>query len=152
MTPSDAFSVANAVALVTWLAMIVAPGQRLIVGRLAGGVVPVLLAAAYAVILASAWSGASGSFSSLSGVATLFDNEWLLLAGWIHYLAFDLLVGRWELLDARSRGIPHLVVVPCLLGTFMFGPVGWLLYVVLRIGWSPASLRHEKAEGVPFVA
>ena len=59
-------------------------------------------------------------------------NPWLLLAGWLHYLAFDLLIGTWEVRDARERGIPHVVVVPCLVLTFMLGPAGWLLYLALR--------------------
>ena len=65
-------------------------------------------------------------------MATLFANPWLLLAGWIHYLAFDLFVGSWEVRDARERGIPHLLVVPCLVMTFLFGPAGWLLYALVR--------------------
>ena len=56
----------------------------------------------------------------------------MLLAGWIHYLAFDLLIGSWEVRDARELGIPHLFVVPCLFLTFMFGPAGWLLYRGVR--------------------
>jgi hypothetical protein len=65
-------------------------------------------------------------------VTALFTNAWLLLAGWLHYLAFDLLIGTWEVRDAQERGIPHALVVPCLFLTFMFGPAGWLLYVTLR--------------------
>ena len=86
----------------------------------------------YVAIIASAWGGSEGGFSSLDGVASLFANRWLLLAGWTHYLAFDLLVGGWEVRDARERGIPHLLVVPCLALTFMFGPAGWLLYQLIR--------------------
>ena len=71
-------------------------------------------------------------FSSLDGVASLFANRWLLLAGWTHYLAFDLLVGVWEVHDSRDRRIPHLLVIPCLALTFMFGPAGWLLYQLIR--------------------
>jgi hypothetical protein len=56
----------------------------------------------------------------------------LLLAGWIHYLAFDLFVGSWEARDARQRGVPHLALVPCLALTFLFGPAGWLLYGAVR--------------------
>jgi hypothetical protein len=73
-----------------------------------------------------------GGFSSLPDVARLFMNPWLLLAGWIHYLAFDLLVGSWEARDARKHGINHLLVIPCLILTFMFGPAGWLLYRGVR--------------------
>src|SRR5215831_3015326 len=79
-----------------------------------------------------------GGFSTLAGVGTLFSNPWLLLAGWMHYLAFDLLVGSWELEDAAERGIPHWIVVPCLLLTFMFGPAGWLLYRIVRSIRRPA--------------
>ena len=68
----------------------------------------------------------------LDGVATLFANPWLLLAGWLHYLAFDLLIGTWEARDARERHIPHILLVPCLFMTLMFGPAGWLLYMALR--------------------
>lgn len=74
----------------------------------------------------------SWGFSTLAGVGTLFLNPWLLLAGWVHYLAFDLLIGSWEVEDARERGIPHLIVIPCLVLTFMFGPAGRLLYRIVR--------------------
>jgi hypothetical protein len=56
----------------------------------------------------------------------------MLLAGWIHYLAFDLLVGGWEARDSRERGIRHWFVVPCLMLTFLLGPAGWLLYLGVR--------------------
>ena len=98
----------------------------------AGTAVPALFAAAYIVMIASSWSASEGGFSSLDGVAALFANRWLLLAGWTHYLAFDLLVGVWEVSDSRQRRIPHVLVVPCLALTFMFGPAGWLLYQLIR--------------------
>jgi hypothetical protein len=71
----------------------------------------------------------------LADVRALFSNDFLLLAGWIHYLAFDLFIGSWEVRDARRLGIHHLTVVPCLVLTFMLGPVGLLLYLALRAGW-----------------
>jgi hypothetical protein len=80
-----------------------------------------------------------GGFGSLDGVASLFTNRWMLLAGWIHYLAFDLFIGSWEVRDAKEKGINHLWVVPSLGLTFMFGPAGLVLYfltrtVALRLG------------------
>jgi hypothetical protein len=95
-------------------------------------VVPTLLALVYVAALATGWPGSEGGFSSLPDVALLFQNKWLLLAGWVHYLAFDLLIGAWEVRDARERGVPHLLVLPCLALTFMFGPAGWLLYLLAR--------------------
>jgi hypothetical protein len=50
----------------------------------------------------------------------------------VHYLAFDLFIGAWEVRDSQRMKIPHLLVVPCLLLTFVFGPVGLLMYLTLR--------------------
>jgi hypothetical protein len=75
---------------------------------------------------------AEGSFQTLRGVSMLFSNPWLLVAGWLHYLAFDLLTGTWEARDAVSRGVPRWLLVPCLFLTLMFGPTGWLLYMLIR--------------------
>ena len=126
------FSLANATALVAWALLIFLPRRRWATA-VAGGVVPVALALSYAAIVATSWGGSSGGFSSLPAVAELFGHPWLLLAGWIHYLAFDLLVGSWEVRDAQARRIPHLAVVPCLVLTFLFGPAGWLLYRALGL-------------------
>ena len=132
MTPEQIFSIANGVALGCWLLLIVLPGRRWVNSALAGVAVPAAFAVVYAAIMALHFAGSAGGFSSLRDVALLFDNPWLLLAGWIHYLAFDLLAGSWEARDAHRRGISHLLVVPCLVLTFLFGPAGWLLYLGIR--------------------
>jgi len=132
MSPEQLFGVLNLLALVAWLLLAIFPGRPLATRMVAGTAVPALFAAAYIVMIASSWSASEGGFSSLDGVAALFANRWLLLAGWTHYLAFDLLVGVWEVSDSRQRRIPHLLVVPCLALTFMFGPAGWLLYQLIR--------------------
>jgi hypothetical protein len=133
MTPDQLFSLANLLALAGWILLVALPRQRWAADVAAAWVIPGVLAAGYAAIVATNWIGSSGGFSSLPDVAALFTNSWMLLAGWIHYLAFDLFVGSWEARDARERGIPHLLVVPCLVLTFLFGPAGWLLYALVRV-------------------
>ena len=142
MSPEQLFSIANAVAAVSWLLLAVLPRRRWITGTVTGQVVPALFAILYIGLIVSTFGRADGGFSTLAGVAALFTNQWLLLAGWVHYLAFDLLVGTWEVRDAQARGIPHMLVVPCLFVTFMFGPAGWLLYLALR---SAFGLRRPPA-------
>ena len=126
------FSVANTISLLSWLLLALLPGRRWVTDVVTARIVPMLFAIGYVAIVATTFAGADGSFSTLSGVATLFTNPWLLFAGWLHYLAFDLLIGTWEARDARERGVPHLLLVPCLFLTLMFGPAGWLLYLGLR--------------------
>ncbi|HJZ77463.1 MAG TPA: ABA4-like family protein [Vicinamibacterales bacterium] len=132
MSPERVFAIANLVAAAAWLLLAVLPRQRWVTTIVTGTAVPAFFAVAYIAIIGSQWGTSSGSFSTLGGVSTLFANPWLLLAGWLHYLAFDLLAGTWEVSDARERDVPHLLVVPCLALTFMFGPAGWLLYNGVR--------------------
>ena len=125
---------ANGAALCCWVLLIALPGRKWVTGVVAGVAVPAAFATLYTAIIAVHFFGSAGGFSSLPDVALLFSNPWLLLAGWIHYLAFDLLVGCWEARDAREHGIGHLFVIPCLIMTFLFGPAGWLLYLGVRSG------------------
>ena len=149
MTPNQIFPIVNMIAAGAWVLLAVLPRRRR-AAEVAGMAVPALLAAVYIAIMVTKWAGSTGGFSSLPAVATLFGNPWLLLAGWTHYLAFDLLVGGWEVRDARQREIPHLLVLPCLALTFLFGPAGWMLYMALRTsrlrsvpGWVQAGAHEE---------
>ena len=141
MTPDAVFSIVNPLALVSWILLAVLPRQQWVRRWVVALGVPLLLAATYTILIAASWAGSRGGFSTLGAVAELFANRWLLLAGWVHYLCFDLLVGSWEVEDAQLRGIPHLLVVPCLVLTFLFGPAGWLLYRAISApyGRRPAS-------------
>jgi hypothetical protein len=132
MTADQVFSVVNLVALAGWLLLSVLPGRTWVARTVTGLVIPALLAIVYSAVLAVHWGSAEGGFGSLAQVAQLFANPWVLLAGWTHYLAFDLFVGSWEVRDARVHGVPHWLVLPCLFLTFMFGPAGLLLYLLIR--------------------
>jgi hypothetical protein len=132
MSPAQIFSIANFMALCGWLLLIVLPGRKWVNHLIAGVALPAAFAVLYTVIVAVHFFGSAGGFSSLPDVALLFSNPWMLLAGWIHYLAFDMLVGSWEARDSRERGIPYIFVVPCLILTFLFGPAGWLIYLGVR--------------------
>lgn len=132
MNPETLFPWAGRLALVGWLLLIVAPRWRWSAGLVAKFVVPLLLAGVYLGIFAAHLGEFRGSFNSLAGVAELFANPWALLAGWVHYLAFDLFVGAWEVRDAARERIRHRFVAPCLVLTFLLGPIGFLLYAAVR--------------------
>ncbi len=132
MTPDQFFQLANPLALLGWLALAFSPKAPRLAQFTAAIAVPVVLSVGYTALVLAHWSSSTGDFNSLDGVAALFENRWLLLAGWVHYLAFDLLVGAWEARTARREGIPHLLLLPCLLTTFLFGPAGYLMFQALR--------------------
>lgn len=132
MSPDTIFEVVGMVALVGWLALLASFLFPVAADRAAGLAIPLLLAVAYAGLVLAYWGRGEGGFGSLDDVARLFQTRELLLAGWIHYLAFDLFVGAWIARTARQQHVPFLFVVPCLALTFLFGPVGFLLFSAIR--------------------
>ena len=130
-----------------------APKASRMLLTLGGRVVPVLLSLGYAVPILQWWGSSPGGFGSLEQVGKLFESRGLLLAGWVHYLAFDLWVGRWSIdalaAEPPAQGAVHwigrLLMLPCLLLTFLFGPVGLLAFLGLRQArrWSLGAQRKN---------
>lgn len=133
MNAETVFSIANFTAMAGWILLVFAPRWTWTRKIVLSGAIPLLLSVAYLILIVLFFGKAEGGFGSLAEVAKLFANQWALLAGWIHYLAFDLFVGSWEVKDAQSRGISHWFVIPCLILTFLLGPIGFLLYHILRL-------------------
>lgn len=132
MTTEQVFSFCSTLVLPGWLLLVFFPRWRP-VSHIITGIIVTVLALVYAFFIVTNLQPADmQSFSSLKGVMALFTNEQAVLAGWIHYLAFDLMTGLFEVRNAEKHLISHWLVVPCLFFTFMLGPVGLLLYFIIR--------------------
>ena len=136
MDPDLVFSVCNNGVLVFWALLALAPRWSGTQWLVHSALIPALFGTVY---LVSIWVGFLGGgapegagFFSLPAVMAFFTQPEAALAGWVHYLVFDLFIGAWEVRDAQRRGIPHLAVLPCLFFTLMLGPVGLLAYLALR--------------------
>jgi hypothetical protein len=143
MSPETLFQIANPVAMAGWAALAFAPLAPRLTDRVAALAIPLLMAVAYSALMLAHWSGATGGYSSLADVMALFTNPHIALAGWVHYLAFDLFVGAWAVRTARSAGIPHLLVLPHLGLIFLFGPAGFLTFQAMLLAFTLSS----KAKG-----
>ena len=122
MGAEQIFSLCNLMAMAGGILLIATPRRHWVSSVVAGRVIPLLLSGVYLTLLVAHWGEGKGGFGSLAAVAELFANHWLLLVGWIHYLAFDLFIGSWQVRDAEHRRISHWLVIPCLLLTYMFVP------------------------------
>lgn len=131
------FQIANSLALLAWLPMLFAPkwkwtkwwvAQKPMISLLAFGYLLLFLM----FVLSPAADAAPMDFSSLAGVKALFQTDQAVLVGWIHYLAFDLMAGCYIFEQAQKRSIPHVLLVPALILTFVLGPVGWLTYLLIK--------------------
>lgn len=127
------FQIVNLIALVSWVILILFPHKKNVIPFLRIVVIGFLMGLSYSVFIAFGLKEGEGNFSSLAGVKSLFTNNYAVLAGWIHYLAFDLFLGTWETVDAKENNIPRFLLIPCLLLTFYVGPIGYLVYTLIKI-------------------
>lgn len=128
------FSIAGSLAMAGWVVLILAPRRWPALNALPAYVLPAALSAGYAVLILLYFGQGDGGFGTLAAVRQLFAADALLLAGWIHYLAFDLFVGAWIARKSDALGISRLIQAPVLVATFMLGPIGLLLYLALERG------------------
>lgn len=149
--PADTvFKLVNSLALASWLALAVFPHHRAIRGVIRWGVV-LGLSLLYAVLVAVYFFRVEGGgFFSLAAVQRLFDEPTVALAGWVHYLAFDLLIGLMIAQQAERMALSRTILIPVLLTTFMFGPIGWLLFQAVLATHS-AVHRHAESGAIAGV-
>ncbi len=134
MSNETLFSLCSNAVMPGWLLLIILPRWKWTARLITAVIIPALLGLVYLYLILTEFGKSEGGFGSLAQVQQLFANPAALLAGWIHYLAFDLFIGSWEVRDAQRWGISHWLVIPCLVLTFLFGPIGLLLYFALRAG------------------
>jgi hypothetical protein len=129
------FQISNAIALLAWCAIVALPHWHLL-DRVVFYSVVCLLCIIYCYLIFAARSldtqKPSGSFTSLAGVVALFKTPRIVLAGWVHFLAFDLVLALMIRSDAAVHGIPHAALIPVYLLTLLLGPAGVLVYMALR--------------------
>lgn len=130
------FKAVNTIALLGWILLIISRWVKTLRPWVYGAVVPALLGIAYVVMIVLGMPSADGGFDTLAGVMALFQDPRMVLAGWLHYLAFDLLIGTWIWANAEQHCIPWFAALPALFFTFMFGPAGFLIYLVIRAGFT----------------
>lgn len=139
------FTITNNYALVMWLILAFAPRRDIVMKAIFYGGAG-LLALTYAVIVVPLMtgmidggsSGGAPDFSTLAGVKALLASDGGATIGWIHYLAFDLFVGIWVAKNADLYSFNRIVQVPILFFTLMLGPLGLVLYLLLRFS------RHNR--------
>ncbi len=129
------FYVCTSVAIFCWLFLIFSPRFLFTQFLMRSHLLTLILAGIYLLLIILYGRKVTGNFYSLEGVLTLFQDPYILLAGWIHYLAFDFWIGCWEVEKAQKEGISHLLLIPVLILTFLYGPIGLITFFITRFFW-----------------
>ena len=133
MSPDAIFQTCSTIAMVGWIVLLIISPFWSSFDKFLIGIIITLFTIVYAWLIFQVFTpGDFEKFGSLNGVMELFTDKTAVTAGWVHYLAFDLLTGIWIKKNAQKYNIHHLILIPCLLLTFMLGPMGLLLYLLLR--------------------
>jgi hypothetical protein len=133
MSPEIIFKLSTIVALAGWFILFFLSPFWFRADRFIIGVIILLLTLTYTWLVIVYFDfHLAEQMKTLNGFADIFNNKYLAAAGWVHYLALDLMTGTWIKKNAFKNGIPHWVTLICLLLTLMAGPIGLLAYLVTR--------------------
>jgi len=128
------FRLSNLLVLPFWALMILLPRWRWTVRIMRSPFVSAAPALLYGALvlprLGTIWPAIARP--TLGGIATLLGSPEGATIAWVHFLAFDLLIGRWIYLDSQERRLSALLTAPVLFLTLMLGPLGFLTYLMLR--------------------
>lgn len=134
MSPDSVFQTCSTIAMAGWIVLLIISPFWSSFDKFLIGIIITLLTIVYAWLIFQVFNpGDFEKYSSLNGVMELFTDKTAVTAGWIHYLAIDLLTGIWIKKNAQKYNIHHLILIPCLLVTFMLAPIGLLLYLLVRL-------------------
>lgn len=132
LTPTTLFQFSSQVAMLGWAILIFFPRGLKLISIIPKYLIPLGLSLLYSILILLSFFTTEGGFNSLEDVRTLFQSDQALLAGWIHYLAFDLFIGAWIAQKSDAIGLSRVLQAPILITTFMLGPIGLLMFLVIR--------------------
>ena len=138
ITTENIYLVANWGVIPFWLLLILAPNHGLTNFLAQSVIAPLLLATGYSYLTYNLYLEKNvfdgfELYSGLDGLYSMFSNEILLLIFWLHFLAISLFAGAWIIRDARRYLIPKIITIPSLVLTYFSGPVGIVIYWLIRI-------------------
>jgi len=136
-TLSEMFKYQNYLVMVGWLVLMCLPFWQYMPSIVMAIILTISATYAYYIFFGRRYDDGARSptfkdFGSLKGVSKMFTNPRVVLGGWLHYLAFDLLVGLMILMDSQQHDISYWFIAPILLFSLMIGPSGLLIYFVFR--------------------
>jgi hypothetical protein len=72
-------------------------------------------------------------YLGLREISNLFNNQSFLILFWVHFLTINLFCGGWIVNDSQMFGMNKFLVSIPLIITYLVGPIGIVIYWLIRI-------------------
>ena len=87
-----------------------------------------------------------GNFSlylGLSELSRLFEDHLYIMIFWTHFIAINLFIGGWIVKDSQKFAINKVLMAVPLIVTYLIGPLGLILYWIIRIFYAKRISLYE---------
>ena len=132
-----------------WLILIFLPNTKATQILVNSIIAPLILAIAYGFVIYQtnlmeySFLEIFQLYLGLDSLYTLFSYESILLVFWLHFLSINLFIGSWVSQDSVKYGIPRSVITTLLVLIYFTGPMGLVLYWMIRIFYSKKINFHD---------
>ena len=72
-------------------------------------------------------------YFGINNLSDLFSDNSYLMIFWIHFISINLFAGGWIVRDSQKFSINKILLILPLLVTYLIGPLGLLIYWLIRI-------------------
>ena len=82
-------------------------------------------------------------YLGLSELSRLFEDHLYIMIFWTHFIAINLFIGGWIVKDSQKFSINKVLMAVPLIVTYLIGPIGLLLYWIIRIFYAKRISLYE---------
>lgn len=145
MSNETLFTLSNLVVLPFWFMLILLPHWRVTQRIIASPLIALPTALLYAALVLPQFAVLLTALTnpSLADISKLLSSPAAALIAWAHFLTFDLLAARWAYLESRAQNYSALLMAPVLFLILMFGPLGFVFYLILRYVYTYVRTKSQ---------
>ena len=148
LTLENIFLISNWGVIPFWLLLLFSPNSTFTRVFVHSIIIPLLLGAAYIFIAYQIYLNNNifdgfGLYLGIENLYAIFSDENFLLIFWLHFLSISLFVGAWIARDSTRYSIPKSLAAIPLLVTYFTGPLGILIYWIIRVFFAKKISLNE---------
>ena len=82
-------------------------------------------------------------YLGLNELSRLFEDHLYIMIFWTHFIALNLFIGGWIVKDSQKFSVNKVLLAIPLILTYLIGPIGLLIYWIIRIFYAKRISLYE---------